>query len=174
MQKWTAKARYVKGHTLSRANACKNRHKLNPVVISQLPTSTAAAGKVGGPWELVAALLWISTSSTSTNQSSDRPVLIWATAAGPTPEEKWHNALLASSSWTLLPPICRTSQHLTPQSPCHVCPALGLFRRPLHRRRPHLVPAHKHHRCRVTSFHMHLRASEHGFTEQQAQFLHCS
>lgn len=117
MQKWTTKASYVKSHTLSRAITCKNRRKLNSVVISQLPTSTATAGKAGGTWELMAALLRVSTTSTSTNQSSDRPVLIWATAVGPTLEEQWHKPFLASSSCILLPPCLQNKPMPQPPVP---------------------------------------------------------
>lgn len=83
MQKWTEKVRHVQDRTLSSANTFRNRYKLSPVVVSQLPISSTTAGKAGGTWELVTAAWQASTASTSTNQSSERPVLIWATAVGP-------------------------------------------------------------------------------------------
>lgn len=53
VQKWTEKARYVKDCTLSSAKAFRNKQNL--MVVSQLPSSSAAAGKAGaaGSWWLL-------------------------------------------------------------------------------------------------------------------------
>lgn len=104
--------------------------------------------------------------------------LIWVTAVGPTPEEKWHNPFLTSSSWTLLPSCLQDKP--TPQVPQTTEPFPRLScPKPaqeapekqwlLNAAQENIPPCAytQHLRSGATLLHVHSEA-EHGFTEQEA------